>query len=136
MISINSLKNFVFVNGFLFLLGFFQYKFIMFFENIYLYQNNVFFKFLFTLFVFITRNYMLLNFIEYGTKNKPNISIDHANIPKEEYKYEFHVNVVTTTSIETMTHLFIQYHLHNQYQSKNIDWITSSSNNIIYLIIH
>jgi sterol desaturase/sphingolipid hydroxylase (fatty acid hydroxylase superfamily) len=128
MISTNSLKNFVFVNGFLFLLGYYQYQFMVYAENTY--HSHLFFKFLFTLFVFVTRNYMLLNFIDYGTKNKPNISIDYENIPKEEYKYEFHINVITTTTIETMTHLFIQNMF--QYQSKNIDWITSSSNNIIY----
>jgi sterol desaturase/sphingolipid hydroxylase (fatty acid hydroxylase superfamily) len=118
MISKNSLRNFIIVNGFLFLLGYYQYKFMMYAENIY--QNNVFFKFLFTLFVFVTRNYMLLNFIDHGTKNKPNISIDYVNIPKEEYKNEFHVNVVTTTSIETVTYLFIKSNIIHSYFSENI----------------
>jgi hypothetical protein len=128
MISKNSLKNFIFVNGFLFLLGFYQYRFMLYSE--YIYQNHVFFKFFFTLFIFITRNYILLNFIEYGTKYKPKICMDDENIPKEEYKYEFHVNVFTTTSIETITHLFIKSQFQTQFQ--NIDWYTSNSNRFIY----
>jgi len=118
MISTNSLKNFVFVNGFLFLLGFYQYKFIIFFENIC--QSHVIFKFLFTLFVFVTRNYILLHFIDYGTKDKLKINNDELNLPKEEYKNEFHVNVFTTTFIETMTHLFIKFNIIHSYFSKNI----------------
>lgn len=128
MISINSLKNFILVNGFLFLLGFYQYKIIMYIENIY--NFHLFFKFLFTLFVFVTRNYVLLKFIDYGTKNKPSISIEYANIPKEEYKYEFHVNVFTTTTMEALTHLFIKSNIINLYFSKNI------YHDIIYFIPH
>jgi sterol desaturase/sphingolipid hydroxylase (fatty acid hydroxylase superfamily) len=118
MISKNSLKNFIIVNGFLFLLGYYQYQFMVYAENIY--HSHLFFKFLFTLFVFVTRNYMLLNFIDYGTKNKPNISIDYENIPKEEYKYEFHINVVTTTAVETLTYLFVKSKIIHLYFSKNI----------------
>jgi sterol desaturase/sphingolipid hydroxylase (fatty acid hydroxylase superfamily) len=125
MISKNSLKNFIIVNGFLFLLGYYQYQFMIYAENIY--HSHLFFKFLFTLFVFVTRNYMLLNFIDYGTKNKPNISIDYENIPKEEYKYEFHINVITTTTLETITYLFVK-----QYQFQNVNFYTSISNHIIY----
>jgi hypothetical protein len=123
MISINSLKNFVLVNGVLFLLGFYQYKFTMYTENTL--QNHLFFKFVLTLFLFITRNYALMNMIEYGTKNKPLIMIEHVNMPKEEYKHEFHVNVVTTTAVETITHLFIQqFHYNFHLQSQNIHWYT------------
>ena len=118
MISTNSFKNFVLVNGVLFLLGFHQYKFMIYTENIY--QNNLFFKFLFTLLFFTTRNYMLLNFIDYGTKNKPNINIDYENIPKEEYKNEFHLNVLTTTTIEAVTYLFIKSNIIHSYFSENI----------------
>jgi sterol desaturase/sphingolipid hydroxylase (fatty acid hydroxylase superfamily) len=118
MISKNSLRNFIIVNGFLFLLGYYQYQFMVYAENIY--HSHLFFKFLFTLFVFVTRNYMLLNFIDYGTKNKPNISIDYENIPKEEYKYEFHINVITTTTIETITYLFVKSKIIHLYFSKNI----------------
>jgi len=118
MISTNSLKNFVLVNGFLFLLGFHQYKFMIYTENIY--QNNVFFKFLFTLFIFIIRNYILLNFIDYGTINKLKINNDELNLPMEEYKNEFHVNVITTTSIEAATYLFIKSNIIHSYFSENI----------------
>lgn len=60
-------------------------------------------------------------FVEYGTKNKPNIDNSSIpNIPKEEYKNEFHLNVFTTTTIETLTHLFIKSNIIHSYFSKNI----------------
>jgi len=68
-----------------------------------------------------------MNVIEYGTKNKVKINNDELNLPKEEYKYEFHVNVVTTTTVETMTHFFVK-----QYQFQNVKMYTSISNDIIY----
>jgi sterol desaturase/sphingolipid hydroxylase (fatty acid hydroxylase superfamily) len=57
--------------------------------------------------MFICRNYALLKFIDYGTKNKPQINNNDLLIPKEDYKYEFHINVITTTTVETITHIFI-----------------------------
>lgn len=101
-ISINSLKNFVFINSFLLLLGVFQHAFIRHFT-----QNkttDVFFVF----FIFIVRNYSLLHFSDIGTQHKPRISNDISSLPKEEYKYEFHYNVVTSTAVESITHVIIK----------------------------
>ena len=53
------------------------------------------------------RNYLLIHFIEYGTKNIAKITDDPSKLPIESYKYEFHKNVMTSTLVETGTHMFI-----------------------------
>jgi sterol desaturase/sphingolipid hydroxylase (fatty acid hydroxylase superfamily) len=87
--SVIILINYIFVNGFLLLMGLFQ----LYFEP----EN--------TFFTLLARNYALLHFIDYSTRHKP--SIHAAALPIEAYKYEFHVNVITATAVETLTHLFI-----------------------------
>jgi sterol desaturase/sphingolipid hydroxylase (fatty acid hydroxylase superfamily) len=57
---------------------------------------------------FITRNYLLLHFIKYGTHNKPAINNDMTSLPKEDYPYEFHLHVASTTAVETITHILIK----------------------------
>jgi sterol desaturase/sphingolipid hydroxylase (fatty acid hydroxylase superfamily) len=59
-----------------------------------------------------------LNFINYFTDNKPSVSNDVSNLPVEEYKYEFHKNVITATAIESITHLFIKTTIINTSSSK------------------
>jgi len=136
MISFKSFNCYFIINGFLFLLGLLQYNAILFYCNdINEYTSNFLDSlnhFLIIFAIFILRNYAILNFIEYSIKNKPNITdkslkgLLYANngfvternsvwynnvvskIPKEEYKYEFHINVLTTTSVEAMTHVFIK----------------------------
>jgi sterol desaturase/sphingolipid hydroxylase (fatty acid hydroxylase superfamily) len=104
LISLKSVKNFCIVNTFLLGLGFFQYLSIISYYN----KLNNINNFFHILLIFICRNYLLLQFIEYGTKNKPKINNDLTNLPVEEYKYEFHINIITTTSVETITHIFIK----------------------------
>jgi len=48
-----------------------------------------------------------MNFVDYGVSNKESINKDISTMPKEDYKYEFHYYVLTTTTVETITHLFI-----------------------------
>jgi sterol desaturase/sphingolipid hydroxylase (fatty acid hydroxylase superfamily) len=61
--------------------------------------------------MFVSRNYFLLHFIEYGTKHKPLIHEESIkNVPT--YEYEFHMNVWRTTAIETMTHFYIESYIH------------------------
>lgn len=105
IISINSLKNFCILNSFLTILGFFQHEFNLFCYK--RYSNNHLY-FVPILLFFILRNYSLVNFIENITNNKNKINNDISLIPKEDYKYEFHVNLITSTLIETITHLFIR----------------------------
>jgi len=101
-ISINSFKNFIFVNGFLLSLGYFHYEFIQHFAK------NTAYDFFIYFFIFTIRNYSLLNFIEFGTQNKPKISNNIVDLPKEEYKYEFHYNIASTTAVESITHIIIK----------------------------
>jgi sterol desaturase/sphingolipid hydroxylase (fatty acid hydroxylase superfamily) len=114
LISINSFKNYCIVNSFLFSLGAFQYLSIYYITDLNFLNN-----FLFVFSVFLFRNYTLLYFISLGTKNKPNIN-NTLNIPLEDYRHEFHTNVITTTSVETMTHIFIKKHIIDMTFSRNI----------------
>jgi len=122
-ISINSLKNFFIVNSVLFFTSLVQYQLILFnYKNNKNILQNLFVIFL----IFISRNYFLLNFIDFSTKNKNNINNNNLLIPKEKYKYEFHVNVATSTMVEVITHLFIENKILNKYKI---------SNNILYELI-
>jgi sterol desaturase/sphingolipid hydroxylase (fatty acid hydroxylase superfamily) len=92
----------IFLSG----LSLFQYAGIFFYEKDHYYITNFFA----TLFIFIIRNYTLLYFIEYTTRNRPSINdigLD-AGVPKEEYPFEFHVNLITSTAVESATHLLIK----------------------------
>jgi lathosterol oxidase len=95
MISLNSLKNFIITNGFLISLGFFQYKIIS------------LDSYLFSFIVFIIRNFLLINVLDYIT-NKKQI-INKTNIlPQESYKGEFTFYVIKSTFIETLTFFLIK----------------------------
>jgi len=48
-----------------------------------------------------------MKFIDYGVLNKQSINNDINLIPKEEFKNEFHYYVLSTTTVETITHLYI-----------------------------
>jgi len=98
-ISIYSIRNFILVNGFLLSLGFVQHHVL---SNYY--NKEVFSELLVMFFTYIVRNYALMGFIDFGTKHKLRIS---DNLPIEDYKHEFHVNVITTTAVESITHVFI-----------------------------
>ena len=102
LVSYKSVKNFVIINGFIFFIGIAQH-------NILLYkQYNYIVDFFLILFIFLIRNYSVMKFIDYGVSNKPGINNDIIQIPKEEFKYEFHYYVLTTTAIESITHIFIK----------------------------
>jgi lathosterol oxidase len=120
LISIPSLKNFCIVNSFLIFLGVFQYLSIYYYNDF----NNL----LLIFFLFLFRNYLLLYFVEYGTKNKLTINNNLLKIPLEEYKYEFHKNVMTTTGVEAITHLFIKTNI------INIDYSGPIYSELIYFI--
>ena len=59
---------------------------------------------------FLWRNYTLLYFITYTTKHKPFL---HSSIPITS---EFHWNVLTSTTIESMTHVFIKRYLKKDFR--------------------
>jgi sterol desaturase/sphingolipid hydroxylase (fatty acid hydroxylase superfamily) len=92
--SWRSVKTFCFTNGLLLGLAFVQYKFTPHLQTFFeMYQ------------LFLLRNYLLMNVIQYGSSNKPQI---HYMIepPQEEYIGEFTVHVFKTTCIETLTYYF------------------------------
>jgi len=109
IISLNSFKTFLFINTFIFCLGLLQFLYILFFYK----TNQYIYNFFTILTIFTFRNYILINFIEYGTRNKDKINNDISKIPIEDYKYEFHVNILTTTFVESISHLFIKTQIIN-----------------------
>uniref|UniRef100_A0A6C0HZ19 Fatty acid hydroxylase domain-containing protein n=1 Tax=viral metagenome TaxID=1070528 RepID=A0A6C0HZ19_9ZZZZ len=103
MISTNSFYNFVSINTILYLLALFQY-------NLYICIKQ--FNGLLIYFVFVSRNYFLINFVEYGTKHKPLIhKRDSLNLLTY---YDLHFNVWRTTLIETITHFYIESYIINK----------------------
>jgi sterol desaturase/sphingolipid hydroxylase (fatty acid hydroxylase superfamily) len=96
MISFKSIINFFSINGFLVSLTYIKYLFIK------LLQINIYFKFLITYLTFVFRNYFIIFFITKSSAHKEKINTKLPP-PKEEYKGEFHVNLLTATFIETIT---------------------------------
>ena len=99
MISFNSLKKFIYINGLLFFIGTFEYN-----MNI-ITCKNTYFNF-FTMFLtFSSRNFYLINLFDNNLQNKEYIN---NNIITENYKNEFKINLYKSTIIETFTFIFIQ----------------------------
>ena len=94
MISFNSFKNFLFVNLSLLSISLFQYYFsdtnIMFFNSA------------------ILRNYILIEGIDYSTKDNNLIDSYKRFEPKQRFPYEFDLFVVSSTLIETITHVLLK----------------------------
>lgn len=111
-ISVKSIKNFVFVNGFLLCVSMFQHNSVAYLNqrrmNLQIFSGLI--NFCFILFIFMLRNYAILSFIEFGIRNKPLISNDS---PKEDFDHEFKRYFVSTTAVETVTHIVIKNHFFN-----------------------
>ena len=125
MISKSSLKNFIYINSLIILISFFEHSTI---SNIEFYKNK-YISFLTILMIFLSRNYLLLEFISYNLKNKENINKNYTKIEdlEEEYKHEFLLNLLSSTTVETITYIFIKNTL---FGSVSI----ISLNDIIYFI--
>jgi sterol desaturase/sphingolipid hydroxylase (fatty acid hydroxylase superfamily) len=78
---------------------------------------------LLVLFVFLVRNYTLLYFVENASKHKEPIAY---RLCKEDYKYEFDMNVLSSSIIETFSYNII----HNYYVFNE----TSIYTDILYFI--
>lgn len=100
-ISINSFKNFIIMNGLLFSIGIMQHDMLS--RKL----QNYILDFCLTLFLFLIRNYSVMKIIDNGVSSKQSINDDASLLPKEDFKYEFHYYVLTSTTVETVTHLFI-----------------------------
>jgi hypothetical protein len=101
MISLNSFKNFFYTNTLLIFLGFFQFQ-------ITTYSHNLNINFFIILLTYLTRNYFLINLIDYNLQNKENIN---NNLTIENYKHEFNLAVVSSTVIETITYILIRTYM-------------------------
>lgn len=101
MISKNSFKSFVLINGFIFILSICQFKATN------LYQMSVCINLLIVFAFMIFRNYILILFLTHNTRNKKQM-INNPGLPIERYKYEFHLRVFSSTSIEAITYVFIK----------------------------
>ncbi len=110
LISFNSCKNYFLINGFLIILGLKQYNCIIYLTK---HNYNDFINFCIILFIFIIRNTAILNFIKNGTSNKPLIANDISKLPKESYKNEFKIYFLSTTVLESVTHIVIKNNFYN-----------------------
>jgi sterol desaturase/sphingolipid hydroxylase (fatty acid hydroxylase superfamily) len=101
MFSFNSIKTFFYLNSFLV-----SYSFLEYFIN---YDLN----FISTLSLIVIRNYTLINMIDYSLKDKENIDGEKRIMPKEQYYGEFHIYLLKSSIIETITSLIVENYLIN-----------------------
>ena len=97
-ISKKSLHNFIIINSLLISIGYIHYLFNYLFASIFVnYFTN------------IVKNYILIYIINYSIKNKRLLC--ETNLPVESYKYEFHINIFTSTLVESGTSFYINNYL-------------------------
>jgi sterol desaturase/sphingolipid hydroxylase (fatty acid hydroxylase superfamily) len=97
-----SLKLYAFLNIIYLLFGFIQYKSIILSHTTNLIQNCII-----ATIIYLIKNYFLIHFIDYISKSKMRINSNESNIPKENYKYEFHTYVVLNTIVESVSHTIL-----------------------------
>ena len=103
--SLRSLKNFFYINGILLSLGSLEYYLYSLLSSYWMIHRIYYFLGL--LFLFTMRNYGLIYLIDNGTSNKISIANNSSSSVQEKYPFEFHISLVTTTSIETVTYMYI-----------------------------
>lgn len=108
MVSFKSVVNFFSINTMLTSLAIVQHALI---EN----QPCVYGWLLTTYAIFVIRNYYLMALIEHGIENKTLIKT-HLTV-KESYKHEFHLNVLSSTFIETLTYVVVRLFILNAYST-------------------
>lgn len=106
MVTLKSISNFLLVNTLLTSIGLVQYEAIERLSPAYMWFLSIFI-------VFTARNYLLMGFIDHGTKHKPYIQTRRPLI--EAYQHEFNVNVFSSTAIETITYACIRVFLFHTY---------------------
>lgn len=99
--SYKSLTNFIAVNGFLLSMASLNYEALIAASD----MDILYFTLVVTFIVTLVKNYMLLFVIDYSLRNHQTIA-SHRGIddkrPTEAYKGEFHVNVLSSTLIESI----------------------------------
>jgi sterol desaturase/sphingolipid hydroxylase (fatty acid hydroxylase superfamily) len=113
MISFPSLKNFVYINGFLFFTGTLEYTSI---GVLHLFELPFLIKGIFLLFLFFSRNYLFIQFITYQLRNKENIHPRYTKREdyKEEYPHEFTLHLLSSSAVETATYLLLKHTFFNE----------------------
>jgi len=129
MISISSFKNFLFINGFMFSIGFLEHHLS---QSL---HQSISIEFLIILSIFLLRNTIFIEFIQYHLKNKENI---HPRFTKKEdylesYPHEFALHIFSSTTIETITYMFIKYQM-PQFQTHNHPSTIITPKDILYFI--
>lgn len=103
MISKNSIKTFIVINGFMLILSTCQYKLTSLYETEFFTCINLFIVFSFMVF----RNYLLILSLIYNTRNK-NIIATNTNLSQDHFTNEYHLRVFSSTVIEALTYVFIK----------------------------
>ena len=106
MVSFKSIVNFFSINTMLTSLAILQHTLI---------ENQSCGWLLTTYAIFVMRNYILMALIEHGVQNKTLIKT-HLTV-KESYKHEFHLNVLSSTFIETLTYVVVRLYVLNTYST-------------------
>jgi len=101
MISFKSIRVFFELNSFMALLSYMTYS--------YSFEPLVVCEFIKVL----LKNYLLLDFITYKLKDKTNIDNENRIVNIESYYKEFDLYVISSSTIETFTSLYIQKNLLN-----------------------
>lgn len=128
MISIPSFKNFLFINGFMFSIGFLEHYLSL------SLNQPISIEFLIILSIFLLRNTIFIEFIQHHLKNKESI---HPRFTKKEdyleaYPHEFMHNVLSSTTVETITYLFIKHRMPQIQTHDHQQFITAKD--ILYFI--
>jgi sterol desaturase/sphingolipid hydroxylase (fatty acid hydroxylase superfamily) len=107
MISLSSLKNFVYINGFLFTVSTFEYIGI---ESMSQFGVTFSIEYMFLLFLFLSRNTLLVEFITYQLQHKKSIHPDYTKREDypEEYPHEFNLHVLSSSAVETASYLVLK----------------------------
>lgn len=113
-ISLRSLRNFLWVNTLLLSIGYIQDYALS------LPISSAMTEWSYTLILFTIRNLCLLQFIHYATRHKPPLS---SSVPRESYPYEFHLHLLRSTAVESLTHVLIKKWIVFSEGSHVIFWI-------------
>ena len=117
MISFKSIQNFIIVNSLMVATSLFHFTFTLPSDNL---AYDLLNQFALSLF----KNYVIIDFIEYRTTNKNKIMYEKRemieNIPKERFYKEFDLFVISTTIVDSITHVIIKKYFLNDFTSLNL----------------
>ena len=108
MISYNSMKNFFYINTLILSISLFEFNTIN-------YITNQYIQFFLILFIFLSRNYAMVQFINYSLKHKESINPSFSKIEdyKEDYPNDFNIHLLSSTTVEAITYTLIKNAFYN-----------------------